>query len=191
MKNVLVLSSGGIDSTACLAYYKINGYSPTAVWVDYGQVSRNYEQKAIKGIASYFNIPLKTIRIQGLKDILLESGDEYRGRNLLLGSVGVSSFQYSHGLISMGLHIGTDYKDCSLEFQKELDSIVKILSDGRLAMDFPFGALTKVDIVEYCRKVNVPLFLTYSCLRGVDPECGNCDACQDRNKVISNENYIT
>ena len=109
MRNVLVLSSGGIDSTACLSYYLSNGYSPYALWVDYGQVSKVPELKAVKAVTAHFSVPLKFIKVQGFQVILTKSGDEFRGRNLLLASIGVCSFPFSHGLIAMGVHTGTNY----------------------------------------------------------------------------------
>lgn len=54
MANVLVLCSGGIDSTACLSYYLLNGYSPCALWVDYGQAARVPELNAVKAVTEYF-----------------------------------------------------------------------------------------------------------------------------------------
>ena len=110
------------------------------------------------------------------------------GRNLLLASIGVCSFSSSHGLIAMGIHEGTNYQDSSTKFQTEIDTLVRTVSNDCLAMDFPFGELTKVDIAAYCKKTEVPIHLTYSCLRGVVPPCENCVACQDRREVISYEN---
>lgn len=187
MKNVVVLASGGIDSTACLVYYRKNGYSPTALWVDYGQVSKKPELKAIKEITKSLDIPLKIIKIDGIKNIIHKGNDEVRGRNLLLGSIGISYFPFSHGLISMGIHLGTDYRDCTIEFQEEIISITDTISDGRLAMDFPFGSIKKSDIGNYCIKENVPISLTYSCLNGTDPPCQKCEGCQDRNWIFPNE----
>ena len=188
MRDVLVLSSGGIDSTACLSYYISNGYSPSAMWVDYGQVAKIPELKAIKTVTAYFGVPLKIIKLQGLQWFMSESGNEFRGRNFLLASIGVCSFPSSHGLIAMGIHEGTNYRDSSIEFQTEIDALVCTVSNGCLAMDFPFGELTKVDIAAFCKKTDVPIHLTYSCLRGAVPPCGHCVACQDRREIISYEN---
>ena len=188
MRNVLVLSSGGIDSTACLSYYISNGYSPSAMWVDYGQVAKAAELKAVKTVTAYFSVPLKIIKLHGLQWFLAKSGNEFRGRNLLLASIGVCSSPASHGLIAMGIHEGTNYRDCSTEFQIEIDTLVRTVSNDCLAMDFPFGELTKADIAAYCKKTDVPIHLTYSCLRGTVPPCERCVACQDRREVISYEN---
>ena len=191
MRNVLVLSSGGIDSTACLSYYISNGYSPSAMWVDYGQIAKAPELNAVKAVTAHFDVPLKIIKLQGLQWFLAQSNDEFRGRNLLLASIGVCSFPSSHGLIAMGIHEGTNYRDCSIEFQTEIDTLVRMVSNGCLTTDFPFGKLTKGDIAAFCERANVPVNLTYSCLRGVVPPCGRCIACEDRNAIIPYEHLPT
>ena len=180
-----MLSSGGIDSTACLSYYLLNGYLPSAMWVDYGQVAKVCELNAVRAVTAHFGVPLKIVEVQGLQWFLATSGDEFRGRNLLLSSIGVCSFPFSHGLIAMGIHGGTNYRDCSIEFQTEIDTLVRTVSDGRLAMDFPFGELTKIDVAAFCKKADIPINLTYSCLRGLVPPCEHCIACRDRRQVIS------
>jgi 7-cyano-7-deazaguanine synthase len=187
MRDVLVLSSGGIDSTACLSYYILNGYSPSAMWVDYGQIAKVPELKAVKDVTAHFDVPLKIIKLQGLQWFLAQSGNEFRGRNLLLASIGICSFPSSHGLIAMGIHEGTNYRDSSIEFQTEIDTLTRMVSNECLAMDFPFGELKKIDIAAFCKKTDVPIHLTYSCLQGVVPACGHCIACQDRREVISYE----
>ena len=190
IRDILVLFSGGIDSTACLSYYLFNGYSPCAIWVDYGQAAKDGEFNAVQAIASQFGVPLKIVEVNGLHWYLDDTEDELRGRNLLLGSIGVCSFQASHGLIAMGIHQGSHYRDCSVEFQTELETLVRTVSDGRIAMDFPFGKLTKVDVAAFCKKRRVPVNLTYSCLEGSIPPCGNCVACRDRIEAISYESTL-
>lgn len=188
MRNIVVLFSGGIDSTACLSYYLSNGYSPRTIWVDYGQAAKNGEFNAVQVLTSHFGVPLNVVEVQGLRWFVKETEDELRGRNLFLASIGACSFLNSHGLIAMGIHKGTDYRDCTIEFQKQIDAVVRTISDGRLAMDFPFGALTKVDVAAFCKNRDIPVQLTYSCLKGLIPPCGECLGCQDRMEVISYEN---
>ena len=110
MTNVLVLYSGGIDSTACLSYYLLNGYSPCALWVDYGQAAKTPELNAVKAVTAHFGVPLKIIHVRHLEWFFMQSGDELRGRNIFLASIGVCAFPESHGLITMGIHEGTNYK---------------------------------------------------------------------------------
>jgi len=181
--NVLILSSGGLDSTACISYYLSRDYSPLALWVDYGQDAREPELGAVRRVAEHFEIPLRTITIHGVRWSRSRTKDELIGRNALLASVGLCSFPGSHGIVAMGVHAARDYLDCSSDFQDTMDDLARIISAGRLAMDFPFGKLTKLDIGAFCKEYDVPADLTYSCLRGKQPPCGSCPACRDRQRV--------
>lgn len=184
MTDVLVLCSGGMDSTACLSYYLLNGYSPSALWVDYGQAAKVPELNAVKAVTEYFSIPLRIVEIQRLQWFFMQQGNELRGRNVLLASIGICSFPESHGLVAMGIHENIGYQDCSIEFQNKIDALARLVSGGCLAMDFPFGELTKMDIGAFCKEHAVPVHLTYSCLRGTVPPCANCIACQERMEVM-------
>ena len=181
--DVLILCSGGMDSTACISYYLAKGYSPLALWVDYGQEAREPEFRAVTRVTEYFGIPLQTITIHEIMWRRVKTNDELVGRNTLLASVGLCSFPGSQGLVAMGIHSGSGYLDCTLEFQDKIDGLARTISAGRLAMDFPFGKLTKFEIGAFCKEYNVPVDLTYSCLRGNVPPCQNCSACQDRMRI--------
>lgn len=178
--NVAVLCSGGLDSTACIAYYQSRGYVPAAVWVDYGHQARNAELQSVTAVASYYSVPLFTVRLEAPNWHGYSASDEITGRNALLAFAALSAFPGKHGLISMGIHAGTSYVDCTLEFQVQLGSLVRLISYGRLEMDFPFGSWSKAEIGLFCRQEEVPVHLTYSCLRGTVPSCGECTSCRDR-----------
>jgi 7-cyano-7-deazaguanine synthase len=46
-KHVLVLSSGGVDSTGCIQFFKKLKFEVEAIFFDYGQPAKKYELKAI------------------------------------------------------------------------------------------------------------------------------------------------
>ena len=57
-KHVLVLLSGGIDSSACLVFYLTQGFSVSALFVDYGQVSKGREESAASAMCAHYGVPL-------------------------------------------------------------------------------------------------------------------------------------
>ena len=60
-----------------------------------------------------------------------------------------------------------------------MQAVLDLYSEGvQLAM--PFLHWTKAEVFEYCLIKDVPLHLTYSCERGLDPPCGYCLSCMDR-----------
>lgn len=180
---VVILASGGLDSTACIAYYQQQEHPIELVWVDYGQKAARMEQLAVKRIAKFYGVPLKTM---SLKDVHWDTDNvdmEYLGRNAILTFLGAIVLTKTHGLVSMGIHAGTDYIDCSEAFQKQIGDLVQLLSHGLIEVDFPFGTWLKEDVAQFCIKYKVPINLTYSCLAGTNPPCGKCVSCLDRAKL--------
>ncbi|MBK8024154.1 MAG: 7-cyano-7-deazaguanine synthase [Chloroflexi bacterium] len=49
-KRVIVLASGGLDSTACIAYYLNLGYEVKPLWMNYGQKAARMENFAIRRV---------------------------------------------------------------------------------------------------------------------------------------------
>lgn len=179
-RQVLVLCSGGIDSTACIDYYKRRDCWAEALWIDYGQRAAKAEQQAFESVAVYYGVPQLTIEVKGIRWSSGSTDDELIGRNLLFASIALSTFSAPNGLIAMGIHSGTDYADCSTTFQERLEAVASVVSGGYVNFDFPFGTWDKADIFEYCLAYQVPVHLTYSCLVGTTPPCGRCSSCRDR-----------
>ena len=61
MKSVLILGSGGIDSTACIQFYKNLNFQIEVLFIDFGQVSSKKEYSAIKTIAEFYKVKLNNI----------------------------------------------------------------------------------------------------------------------------------
>lgn len=177
MENVLVLASGGIDSSVCLHYYLEKGYKVSALFVDYGQSAKEKECEAVKRIARSYKVPLKTTTLGRLG--WNRNGGEYFARNLTLISIGLNQFGYGSGLLSTGIHFDAPYKDCSERFLELVDQMSSFLSEGRIRVDFPLGKLDKGLILEYAVANNVPLRFTYSCERNLKHYCGRCLSCQE------------
>ncbi len=171
----LVLASGGIDSTTCLSYYKKRHQPVTALFVDYGQPARVMEAKAVSAVCRTLEVPLKRVRVVGLK---FPAG-EIRGRNALFLLLGLMGYEQRVGLVSLGIHAGTSYTDCSSLFVRRVQRVYDIYSGGQVRIDTPFARWSKRDIYDLAVKRNLPLHLTYSCLRGKKSPCGLCEACKD------------
>jgi 7-cyano-7-deazaguanine synthase len=176
-KESLVLLSGGIDSAACTKYYLDSGYEVHSIFIDYGQLPANREFGSAEKIASYYGIDL--IRLTFNSKQKYGAGEiEFRNAFLIFSSLlSCPSFK---GLVSMGIHAGTRYYDCSEAFVLDINRILSTYSDGEITFDAPFLKWTKAQIVEFCKKRDVPLNLTYSCEEGGDIPCGKCLSCIDR-----------
>ena len=177
---VFVLLSGGIDSTACVAFFASQGFSVSAVFVDYGQAARLKEMSAASAVASHFGIPLSKISCTGVRK---KADGMIPGRNAFLISVASMEFDSSCGMLSLGVHSGTDYWDCSPEFANLMQTMLDGYSDGRIRLNFPFMTWTKRDVWDFALTRNAPLNLTYSCELGLDQPCGRCQTCGDLQKL--------
>ena len=171
----LVLASGGLDSTACLCYYRARHQPVTALFVDYGQPARAMESKAVGAVCKKLRVPLRRVRIAGSSSAI----GAIRGRNALLLIVALISFEAESGLISLGIHAGTPYPDCSSAFVDQVQGIYDAYCAGRVRIDAPFAAWTKRDIYDFALDRGLPLHLTYSCLIGQRQPCGSCESCKD------------
>ncbi len=175
-KNVLVLFSGGIDSTSCIHYYKELGYNVKGLFINYGQPAALKEHQAIKALSKILSI--ETIQIETDFRPNIEKG-LIQGRNYLLISLALGCFPFSKGIISLGIHSGTKYPDCSENFVKLNQQVIDLYSNGNIVIDCPFISSQKNDIYNYFKKTNIPFELTYSCELGGDTPCGECLTCLD------------
>lgn len=176
-KSCLVLFSGGMDSTACICYYLINGFHVKGVFIDYGQVARKKEFSSAKIIASHYGIELGHYVFSASQ---MFSQGEIKGRNAFLVLATLLAYPKFHGIVSLGIHSSAPYYDCSESFVKEINKILDGYTGGQIKLDAPFLKWDKKMIYIYCKDNNVPIHLTYSCENGGDEPCGICRSCLDR-----------
>lgn len=155
---VLVLLSGGIDSAACVNYYLSRGRDVSSLFVDYGQPSRGQESEAAVAVARHYSIGLHRLVVSGC---VVPQG-YIRARNAMLLTMALMNFGHRPGIISLGVHAGTPYADCSPEFVQGMQQIYDLYEHGCVRIDAPFIEWTKLDIWTYAKAQNVPLHLTHS-----------------------------
>lgn len=174
---VIVLLSGGIDSTACVHYYLNNGYPTKGVFIDYGQSARERESECVRNIADYYKISLDLIKA----DMGIRFGiGEIKGRNAFFVTALLMKYSNFSGIIAIGIHAGAQYYDTSEVFLFDMKRISSQYTDGRIQIDAPFIKWQKPMIYQYCVNNNIPIHLTYSCEKGDSVPCGKCNSCLDR-----------
>lgn len=174
--NVTVLLSGGLDSTACLEYYRQRRARLRALFVNYGQPAHRDESRAAVQIAKGFDIPLKRIAVSGLRI----GGGMIVGRNGLLLSIALMVVTKRPTLISIGIHAGTLYGDCTPQFVNDMQTLFDLYADGTIRVDAPFLDWTKREIVSFCEESALDLSCTYSCESGGSRPCEMCPSCRER-----------
>lgn len=203
----LVLFSGGVDSTTCLALAKEKDKDVMCISFDYGQRHRKYELEAAQKIAKYYNVDYRIIDIKSifqnghssLTDLNLkvtkgdynvqnEANTEVEFRNgVFLGILASLAMQYEADEIYYGAHRddkGAIYHDCTKEFLDAMNKTVNLGTGGKVRINAPFIDSRKADIVAVGKKLKVPYELTYSCYNGTMPPCGKCGTCIDRKKAF-------
>jgi len=180
INNVVILLSGGIDSSACVNYYLSQKLKPIGLFIDYGQAVAKRELNSAKQIARYYKIKLDTLRI--LLDRKFQDG-EIKGRNALFLFSALTKYSDITGIIALGIHAGTSYYDTKGQFVVDMQKIITSYSDGQIKLDVPFLKWDKPMIYQYCIDNHVPIDLTYSCEKSGKKPCGLCNSCLDRGKL--------
>ena len=207
-KKVLVLFSGGLDSTTALAIAQSKGYKITALTINYKQ-RHDYEITASKNIiASYsdishiiFDIDLTRIGGSALTDSSLNvPSEESSGipityvpaRNTIFLSIAAS---YAEKLKISEIYIGVNaidysgYPDCRPDFIASFEKMINLgTKSGSEGSSFkiltPLINMTKAEIIKTGLNLGVDYSDTVSCysLSNSGKACGNCDSCKFRKK---------
>lgn len=178
--DVLVLSSGGIDSSALFHFYKGLGHKVGALFIDYGQPSVASERSALNKLCTHHGIPLSESRISHARTI---KAGETIGRNAILLTIAMLNIEFNTGLVGLGVHDHTGYADCTEGFVNNMQRIFDIYFDGKVRVDAPFLNWSKNDIWQYSIQNQLPLEHTYSCELGLPQPCGQCASCSDLEKL--------
>ena len=207
-KKVLVLFSGGLDSTTTLAIAQSKGYKITALTINYKQ-RHDYEITASKNIvASYsdinhiiFDIDLTRIGGSALTDSSINVPmEESSGipityvpaRNTIFLSIAAS---YAEKLKISEIYIGVNaidysgYPDCRPDFIASFEKMINLgTKSGSEGSSFkiitPLINMTKAEIIKTGLNLGVDYSDTVSCysLSSSGKACGNCDSCKFRKK---------
>ena len=205
-KKAVILLSGGLDSTTCLAIVKNQGFNIFALTVDYGQ-RHVFELESAKKVAQIFDvnkhsvvdIDLAQFGGSALTDDVKVPKDRDESdmtdipvtyvpaRNTVLLSMALA---WAETLDTTDIFIGVNaldysgYPDCRPEFIESFERMANLATKmGVLGEKFkihtPLINLTKAEIVKKGIELNVDYGMTSSCY---DPNengnpCGRCDAC--------------
>lgn len=209
-EKIIVLLSGGLDSTTLLWLSKEMFGEVYAISFDYGQkhsIELDFARELAKmaGVNKHFiaQIPhLKSMKGNALTDSNIDVPSEnYTDqppittvpmRNLLFLTIAASYADiYEIENIGIGIHsLDSPYPDCRAEFASAAEAAINASSvmvakkKNRIKVFTPFLGMTKKDIVKLGKKLGVPFEKTYSCYRGVYPPCGECATCRQREEAL-------
>lgn len=211
-KKAIILFSGGLDSTTCLAIAKSQGYQCYALSFSYGQ-KHSSELQAAKRIAKngddllhrVIDLDLGSFGGSALTDDSIDVPTEdtigipvtyVPARNTVFLSVALA---WAEVLEADAIFAGVNavdysgYPDCRPEyiqaFQNMADLATKAGIEGRgVKIETPLIDLTKVEIIQIGNQLGVDYAQTVSCYKADDNgrACGECDSCKIRRAAFEN-----
>lgn len=205
----VILLSGGLDSTTCLAMATSHGYDCYALSIDYGQRHRA-ELNAARKVAEHFAvkahkiIPLDLSSIGGsaLTDQNIAVPD-YDGstaipttyvpaRNTVFFSIALG---YAEVLGAKVIYTGINavdyshYPDCRPEYLERFQTMANYatkvgVENQPIRFTAPLLYLTKAEIIKAGVDLGVDYHMTISCYRASNEglACGVCDSCTFRKR---------
>ena len=205
----VVLLSGGLDSTVCMAVAKSKGLDVYPISFNYHQ-RHSIELECAKKVAAYYNVKKHLIIDTNMNEIggsaltdaaiAVPEGDTERAdipvtyvpaRNLIFLSYALG---YAEVVGADAVYIGVNavdysgYPDCRPEFIQKFQDLADYATKATAAdhrqikVITPLQKLSKKDIVLLGTKLKAPLEYTHSCYNGGEKACGTCDSCQLRLK---------
>jgi 7-cyano-7-deazaguanine synthase len=211
-KRAVVLLSGGLDSSTCLAVARSGGYEAHCLSVDYGQRNRGEIARARRvaralGVRHHrvVKVDLSAFGGSALTDPAIAVPKDRpahrmgRGipvtyvpaRNTVLLALALA---HAETVGARDLFLGVNaldysgYPDCRPEFLRAFERLARVATkagvEGRpVRIRAPLLRLTKARIVRLGTRLGVPYRLTQSCYDPVRGRaCGRCDACRLRRK---------
>lgn len=208
-QRAVVLYSGGLDSTTCLAMSRADGFSPHAISFSYGQ-RHSFELEVAKANARLLgavehlvvDFDLRMMGGSALTDDI-DVPKEGVGsaipvtyvpaRNTIFLSFALG---WAEVLGAYDIYIGVNaldysgYPDCRPEYIAAFETMANLATKagveggGRFRIHTPLIAMTKAQIILAGTALGVDYRLTHSCY---DPtpeglSCGRCDSCRLRLK---------
>lgn len=208
-KKAVILFSGGVDSTTCLAIAKDRGYACYALSFDYGQKHKSELDAAKKmaelmGVKEHKIVSLDLASLGGssLTDVNMEVADYKESnaipatyvpaRNTVFLSIGLG---WAEVIGALDIYIGANdvdysgYPDCRPEYLQAFEQLANLatktgIEGGKYTIHAPLLRLTKADIIQMGMSLGVDYSATLSCYRA-DAQgraCGRCDSCTYRHK---------
>jgi 7-cyano-7-deazaguanine synthase len=206
----VVLLSGGLDSTTCLAWALDRNFACTTLAVDYGQRHRA-EIDVARRVAQSFGVRDHrevTVDLRAIGGSSLTSDTPVpKDRDERAMSAGIpSTYVPARNTVFLAIALGlaetigardviagmnaidySGYPDCRPEFVRAFEALAQVATKAgvlgeRFTIHTPLMSLDKAGIVRLGASLGVDYALTHSCYDPAEDggACGRCDACRLR-----------
>lgn len=209
-KTAIVLLSGGLDSTTCVAIAQAEGYRCHGLSISYGQ-KHSAELAAAKKIANHYqleshkiiHLDLATFGGSALTDdaIQVPTGGTQGipltyvpARNTIFLSIALA---WAEALPASKIYAGVNavdysgYPDCRPEYIQAFQTMANLATkagiEGKgVKIVTPLIDLSKIEIIRLGESLSVDYAQTVSCYQADEQgkACGECDACLIRKRAF-------
>ena len=189
---ILVLLSGGVDSTLLAERAYRAGTLGAVLFIDYGHPAAKQERRVVREWANRRLVQVIELpcEISGV-DASMRTGvgtDGLRilpGRNLILmaHAVNIAKAQ-GYDEVWLGANAGDElYPDCRPTWVDALNTLTQ--ADTGIRVAAPMVGMSKADIIKEAEVLGVDLDLTWSCYQPTDEgkPCETCHSCREGDEV--------
>ena len=205
-RRLVLIYSGGLDSTVLLYALLKEGHEVYALTIDYGQRHR-CEIDAARTICGQAGVEHEVADLSGLNRLLAGSSltsssvavpdGHYAEENMkqtivpnrnmiMLAIAGGWALSKQCEAVAYAAHGGDHaiYPDCRHEFTQAVDQAMRLADWNELYLMSPFVNRSKADLVRLGNQLDVPFALTWSCYKGGRTHCGRCGTCVERREAF-------
>lgn len=206
MPKVIVVLSGGMDSSVLLHHHLAARDEVIALSVDYGQRHRKELDYAAK-LCSRLTVEHHIVDLSSVGKLFKSSSltnpqvqvphGHYAeenmkvtvvpNRNMILLSLAIGlAVDRKADYVSYAAHAGDHaiYPDCREEFVAAMAEVAQLCDWHKVGLLRPFVDRTKADLVTLGAKLDVDFRFTWSCYEGQGQHCGRCGTCVERREAF-------
>ena len=199
MERAVVLLSGGMDSTVCLAWAIREFDEILAIGFDYGQRHR-VELEAAERIAEAAGVPFDLRSVGAMTgsaltdhavEVRADGGFHNLPNTMTPGRNGIFLFHALNAAVPFGArHLVTGicladeagFPDCREDFRVSMEAALSLAVEEPIRVHAPLMHLDKASSVRLAVELGAEdlLALSHTCYEGKRPACGKCSACKAR-----------
>lgn len=203
---VILIYSGGLDSTVLLYHLRDQQHDVHCLGLDYGQ-RHHRELQAGQVVSAKLGIDYQVVDISSIRPLLAGSSltddipvpmgayslDNMKttvvpNRNMILLAIALGwAVSLKAEAVAYAAHAGDHilYSDCRPEFAEAMDRAAALCNWEPVRIIRPFIGMSKGDIVRRGGELGVPFELTWSCYQSGEWHCGRCGTCVERRRAFA------
>ena len=201
---IIMICSGGLDSTVLYYYEKSLGNDIIPINFNYGSKHNSIERERARLLIP--NLIEINIDLSMFNSSLLSSNKEdipyghyaaenmkstvvpFRNGIMLAYAIGYAE-SMNYDVVMFGNHAGDHfiYPDCRPEFVDAMNQASVTGTFNAIKILSPFNAMTKSDIAKKGGELGIETIMaqTWTCYEGKEIHCGKCGSCTERKEAFS------